>query len=166
MPRKDSYVTWTKNGMWPEYRERIIECVLTGASDREIASCLKITPDTFINLKNKHPEIRDLIEQTKLNDKRHFLLNVRKLADGAEHTVTKKTMKTKDGKVVGEKIAGEVVTKLPPNLDANRYMLAILFGDEYAIEYRKLKILETKLKNEIGGWTNANVESEDSDKES
>ena len=74
-------------------------------------------------------------------------------------------MKTKDGKVVGERVAGEVVTKMPPSLDANRYLLAILYGDEFAIQYRKLKILENKVKNELGGWENANVESEDSNKE-
>ena len=54
---------------------------------------------------------------------------------------------------------------MPPSLDANRYLLAILYGDEFAIEYRKLKILENKVKNELGGWENANVESEDSNKE-
>lgn len=164
MGRKSCLATWKDSGKWPEYREILIQCILSGATDKEIASCLKISPDTYTSFK-KIPEIRQLIEETKFNDKKHFLDNVRKLADGAEHKVTRKTMKTKDGKVVGERVAGEVVTKMPPSLDANRYLLAILYGDEFAIEYRKLKILENKVKNELGGWENANVESEDSNKE-
>ena len=164
MGRKTILATWKDSGKWPEYREILIKCLLAGATDKEIASCLKISPDTYTSLK-KVKEIRELIDETKLNDKWHFIENVRKLADGAEHKVTRKTMKTKDGKVVGERVAGEVVTKMPPSLDANRYLLAILYGDEFAVEYRKLKILENKVKNELGGWENANVESEDSDKE-
>ena len=164
MGRKTILATWKDSGKWPEYREILIKCLLAGATDKEIASCLKISPDTYTSLK-KVKEIRELIDQTKFNDKWHFIENVRKLADGAEHKVTRKTMKTKDGKVVGERVAGEVVTKMPPSLDANRYLLAILYGDEFAVEYRQLQILDNTVKNELGGWENANVESEDSDKE-
>ena len=165
MPKKDTYMTWIENGTWPEYRKKLVKGVLNNYTDKELASCLRISQVTFIQLKKKHPEIIQTMEEAKTDDRQDLLDCIRILAKGAEDVIQRKTMKTKSGKVTEEKLIGETVHKLPPNLNACQYLLAVVHGEQYSADFRRLKLMEQKAMEDLEGLHNAEIIGADSDKE-
>lgn len=165
MPKKDSYLTWIAEGRWPEYRDRLIKGALNNYTDKEIASCLNISQATFIQLKRKHPEIIQTMEEAKTKDRQDLLDCIRILAKGATDVVQRKAMKTKGGEVKEEKVIGEVIHKLPPNLNACQYLLAVVHGEQYSADFRRLKLMEAKAMEDLEGLNNAEIIGADSDKE-
>lgn len=166
MPRKDTFKTWKENGTWPENRKRIIECVKNQCTDKEIASCLRISQDTFIQLKKNHPEIIEAIEEGKREDKEELINAMRLLALGKAKTISeRKVMKTKKCGVTEEKTIGLVETTLAPNAAAIEYLLATGQDDRFSLPARKLKFMENQLKKELEDIENARCIGKDSDEE-
>ena len=166
MPRKDTFMTWKENGLWPEYRKTLKEGVKNQYTEKELASCLHISQDTFICLKKKHKEIIEAMEEAKKEDKDSLLAAMRSLALGTAKTVTeRKAIKTKSNGSTEEKVVGRNETTLAPNKDAIEYLLATGYDEKYSIPYRKLKMMEENLKKEVEEINNARCIGQDSEEE-
>lgn len=162
MPRKDTYQTWIENGTWPEYRKILVKAALNNYSDGELASCLSITQATLITLKKRHPEIIQVMMDAKKDDREELLANIRKLAKGDKVIIQRKVLKHKSGKVVDEQVVGETVQEYAPNLNANEYLLAVVHGEQYSVPFRRLKLMEQKVNEDLEEIKNARSIGQDS----
>ena len=167
MPKKDSFDTWNENGTWPEYRELLKKGAINHYTEKEIASCLNITQETFIKMKRKHPEILQVMEDARRKDREDLLDAMRLLALGKAKSITKrKVLKSKAGVVTEEKVIGETETTLPPNANAIEFLLATGHDDKYSVPYHKLKLMESQVMKDLEEVNNARSIGQDSDEES
>ena len=90
MPKKDTFETWKDNGKWPEYREILRKGAVNHYTEKEIASCLNISQDTFTRIKKKHPEILNEMDDARRKDREDLIDAMRKLALGQAKTISKR----------------------------------------------------------------------------
>lgn len=166
MPKKDTFETWKDNGKWPEYREILRKGAINHYTEKEIASCLNISQDTFTRIKKKHPEILNEMDDARRKDREDLIDAMRKLALGQAKTISKrKVLKSKAGVVTEEKLVGETETILAPNANAIEYLLATGHDDRYSVPYRKLKLMESQVMKDLEEINNARSIGQDSDNE-
>lgn len=160
--RRDFFQAWVDTGRWPEYRNFLKECKKYNYTDKEICRRLNVTQATLVNLKKKHPEISEAMEEGILEQKVVLINNIMKLACGYDEIVDTKLIKSKSGKVTDEKVIQQNVRHIGPDLKANIYLLTVHFGGQYSSQYEQLKLAREKFEKDKEEWNNARGIKEDS----
>lgn len=71
-------------------------------TEAQIAQCLGVTPQSFTTYKKQHPELAEVLKESKIELISELKSTLKKKALGYEYTETKTTVHKEHGKVVNE----------------------------------------------------------------
>ena len=160
--REDTYQMWDRTGVLKSKLDYIKAASATFYTQKEMCHDLGISEQTFIALKEKHPEIQQAIsdgESLLLND----LFSALKIkAMGHKEKTTSKSMRKNPIGGTETKVTEEE-KYYPPDFEVIKYILIMKFGKDF--DPKKYMYEYMDKKNEPEEWANATPIGADDDKE-
>ncbi len=163
--------TKTKKTMWEKAilpnKDKIVKLVENGASERQIASALKMSWNCWIETKKKHPEMEEWIDRPRalLVGKLKSALISRALGYTYEEEITEEKQDIdENGKAVGHKYVyhRKITQHAPP--DTTAIFACLKIYDKDNIHYDdKAQIIDIKRKELELKEKTSGIESENSD---
>jgi len=140
---EDTFQKWKREGQLNAKIQYLKGASCNFYSQKRMASDLGISEQTFIKLKEKHPEIREALNYGTELLKSDILSALKKRAVGC---VTKSKVRTikKDGGGRQYQAILETEKEYPPDVDAIKYILTVLFGREFHPKKEELDLAEKK----------------------
>ena len=149
--REDTYQMWDRTGVLKSKLDYIKAASATFYTQKEMCHDLGISEQTFIALKEKHPEIQQAIsegESLLLND----LFSALKIkAMGHLEKTTSKTMRKNPLGGTEQKVTEEE-KYFPPDFEVIKYILIMKFGKDFDPKKFMYEYIDKKNEPEI--WTN------------
>lgn len=149
--REDTYQMWGRTGVLKSKLDYIKAASATFYTQKEMCHDLGISEQTFIALKEKHPEIQQAIsegESLLLND----LFSALKIkAMGHKEKTTSKTMRKNPLGGTEQKVTEEE-KYFPPDFEVIKYILIMKFGKDFDPKKFMYEYIDKKNEPEI--WTN------------
>ena len=154
--KRDTYEVWKKTGVLKSKLDYIKAAAATFYTQKEMCKDLGISEQTFIQLKNKHPEIQEAIsngEALLLND----LFSALKVkAMGHKEKTTSKSIRKNPLGGTESKVTEEE-KYYPPDFEAIKYILVMKFGKDF--DPKKWMYEYMDKKNELEEWNDSSNSS-------
>ncbi len=144
---EDTFLKWKREGTLNAKITYLRGASANFYSQKRICIDLGISETTFIKLKEKHHEIREALAYGDEILKADVMSALKKRAVGFTSKTKVKSYK-KDGTGRDQQSIQEVEKEYPPDVDAIKYLLTILFGREYHPKKEELELMEKRSKEE------------------
>ena len=149
--KEDTYQMWERTGVLKSKLDYIKAASATFYTQKDMCKDLGISEQTFIALKEKHPEIQQAIsegESLLLND----LFSALKIkAMGHKEKTTSKTMRKNPLGGTEQKVTEEE-KYFPPDFEVIKYILIMKFGKDFDPKKFMYEYIDKENEPEI--WTN------------
>lgn len=149
--KPEIYQKWKDSGRFDEIMEFIAECSRKLVSQAEMCRHLGIREETFISMRKKHPDVQEIIDNSKMNLQLDLMGALYRKAIGAEVTETVQLIEdTKGGKQ--KRKVNTVKKTLAPDTRSAIYLLTKVIDKNFHERMEELKIMEEKMKNAKEEW--------------
>ena len=147
----DTYQMWEKTGVLKSKLDYIKAASATFYTQKEMCHDLGISEQTFIALKEKHPEIQKAISDGEALLLKDLFSALKTRAMGHKEVITSKSMRKNPIGGTEQKVTEEE-KYFPPDFEVIKYILIMKFGKDFDPKKFMLEMMEKK--NEPETWTN------------
>ena len=147
----DTYQMWEKTGVLKSKLDYIKAASATFYTQKEMCHDLGISEQTFIALKEKHPEIQKAISDGEALLLKDLFSALKTRAMGHKEVITTKSMRKNPIGGTEQKVTEEEKYS-PPDFEVIKYILIMKFGKDFDPKKFMLEMMEKK--NEPETWTN------------
>ncbi len=145
--KPEIYEKWVSDGKLEKIIDFIKECSTALVSQKEICRSLGISENAFIQMKKKHKDIKDAIDESRIDLKKNLVNAIYKRAVGYE-TVDEDTIIEDAGK--GKEPKRKITRtkkQVAPDTRSAIYLLTKHFGRDFSEKKDELEIMEKRLDN-------------------
>ena len=158
--KEDTYQMWERTGVLKSKLDYIKAASATFYTQKQMCKDLGISEQTFISLKDKHPEIQQAISEGEVLLLGDLFSALKIKAIGHKEKVTTKSMEKNALGGTKTKV-NEEEKYFPPDFEALKYILIMKFGKDF--DPKKFMYEYMDKKNEPEEWVNARVIGDDDD---
>lgn len=150
--KEDTYQMWERTGVLKSKLDYIKAASATFYTQKDMCHDLGISEQTFIALKDKHPEIQQAISDGEALLLQDLFSALKTKAMGHKEKITSKTMRKNPIGGTETKVT-EDEKYYPPDFEVIKYILIMKFGKDF--DPKKFMIEMMEKKNEPEEWVNA-----------
>lgn len=150
--KEDTYQMWERTGVLKSKLDYIRAASATFYTQKDMCHDLGISEQTFIALKNKHPEIQKAISDGETLLLSDLFSALKTKAMGHKEKTTSKSIEKNPLGGTKTKI-NEDEKYYPPDFEVIKYILIMKFGKDFDPKKFMLEMMEKKNEPEV--WVNA-----------